>query len=654
MFNKSSITDISSVISENSMENLPRMAQLIFGSRCVRRLLPLASYGSEVLFHCDNVTSLVEELASIADLNDKEYIMTAHLLSDEWRILQNIRLSKIKLSEAEFLGNSAVLLATSALVEACLDDAKDQYLSAKSHLKILSVASITLAALISYSKFNDISLFIGQIEKDFEILIKQSRENLWNDDNPVPAYLMSLYLEFDLKHKHNGFSILDLGSLIYEKLLILLKHDRNNVNLCGEILYSKVNSILDEFGLISNILVETKKPEGSIIAIETDQLENKFLLYCAANNNSIHLSFVEKLNGPIATKEDLSKLSASVVHYDDDDVPREGNTLFKMEPFSFAKIVEWIGYLDKLQLAKTVDPNHYLLKLNKHKEENTYVNILKKGVHFWNQWISANQALIPDLRGVNLSGEDLRGADFTRANLRDAKLDGANLSKVNFTRANCTNVDFRNAIFEETLLTDTNLKNAKNLDNCIHKSGSYIDIKTILKSLPISFVFLKGVGLDDSYIKTILESHINPSGYHNCFISYSHKDKEFVSKLYKDLTEKGITCWLDEKDLRIGDKIRQKLDDSIHKQDKFIIVISNYSIKSPWVEKEVETAFEKEYRTGNLVLLPICIDSEVWTTKISWVSDIRRMRLIGDFTAWGDSTSYKDSMDRLLSAIKVS
>ncbi len=43
-------------------------------------------------------------------------------------------------------------------------------------------------------------------------------------------------------------------------------------------------------------------------------------------------------------------------------------------------------------------------------------------------------------------------------------------------------------------------------------------------------------------------------------------------------------------------------------------------MKSPWVEKEVETAFEKERRQGRTVLFPIRLDDAVMGAEEAWAA----------------------------------
>lgn len=137
--------------------------------------------------------------------------------------------------------------------------------------------------------------------------------------------------------------------------------------------------------------------------------------------------------------------------------------------------------------------------------------------------------------------------------------------------------------------------------------------------------------------------------FYSCFISYSSKDNEFAKRLYADLRAWGVRCWFDHEDLKIGDKFRQRIDEAIRLYDKLLLVLSETSVNSTWVEKEVLTAFEKENRQkGKPVLFPIRLDTAAMNAQQEWAGDIRRTRHIGDFSQWRDGDSYTKAFERLL------
>ncbi|GHO93037.1 hypothetical protein KSF_030850 [Reticulibacter mediterranei] len=163
---------------------------------------------------------------------------------------------------------------------------------------------------------------------------------------------------------------------------------------------------------------------------------------------------------------------------------------------------------------------------------------------------------------------------------------------------------------------------------------------------------MRGTGAPDAFIDYMRSLVARPIEYYTCFISYSSQDHNFAERLYADLQHKGVRCWFAPENLKIGDKFRSRIDESIRMHDKLLLVLSEHSVKSDWVETEVETAFEKEYRTNRLALFPIKLDETVMHTNKAWAADIRRTRHIGDLTHWKDHDAYQQGLHRLLRDLK--
>lgn len=74
------------------------------------------------------------------------------------------------------------------------------------------------------------------------------------------------------------------------------------------------------------------------------------------------------------------------------------------------------------------------------------------------------------------------------------------------------------------------------------------------------------------------------------FISYSRRDLEFVSRLHKYLTGKGISAWFDQSDIEAGDQWRETIVNGIMACQVFLLVLSPDSAASPNVRKEIDLA----------------------------------------------------------------
>jgi hypothetical protein len=89
-----------------------------------------------------------------------------------------------------------------------------------------------------------------------------------------------------------------------------------------------------------------------------------------------------------------------------------------------------------------------------------------------------------------------------------------------------------------------------------------------------------------------------------------NKREEFID----DLQTKDVSCWFALENMKIGDKIRPCLDEAIRMHDKRLLILSKYSINNTWVEKEVETALEKESKSNPMVLFPVRLDEAMLET----------------------------------------
>ena len=258
-----------------------------------------------------------------------------------------------------------------------------------------------------------------------------------------------------------------------------------------------------------------------------------------------------------------------------------------------------------------------------------------------------------NLNTANLSGTGLGGADLSGADLSGANLVGANLVGANLLGANLLDADLSHAILQETFFTNVELNSVIGLDTCKHSGPSSIDHRTLEKSPHLPLAFLRGVGLPDRLIDYLPSLLNQPIQFYSCFISYSAKDHDVAERLHADLQNKGVRCWFAPHDLPIGAKILDGIDEAIRLRDKVLLILSDHSIRSDWVEDEVTTAFEEERKRGQLVLFPIRLDDTVIDTPEAWAAKLRA-RNIGDFRHWKDHEKYMKSLERVLRDLAVS
>lgn len=93
------------------------------------------------------------------------------------------------------------------------------------------------------------------------------------------------------------------------------------------------------------------------------------------------------------------------------------------------------------------------------------------------------------------------------------------------------------------------------------------------------------------------------------FLSHTSTDKPFVRKLAADLRRYGHTVWIDEAEINVGDSLIGKIREGLDQVDYVAVILSKTSIKSEWVQREIEIASNREIEEKKVIVLPIIIES---------------------------------------------
>lgn len=254
-----------------------------------------------------------------------------------------------------------------------------------------------------------------------------------------------------------------------------------------------------------------------------------------------------------------------------------------------------------------------------------------------------------DLTTANLLGAYLSLADLSHANLSHADLSGTDLLGVNLNGAN-----LRGVTAYRTIFASTDLRTVKGLAKINHQGPSRVELHTVQLPQDGSAIhFLRGAGVPDEWIDDYHIRMMHPIQYHSCFISYAHQDDDLARRLHADLQDKGVRCWFAPHDMRTGDKIRPRVDEAIHLQDKLLLILSEHSVNSDWVEHEVETALAREHRDKRTILFSIRMDNAILEHEYTgWTALVHNERHIGDFTGWKDHGRYQAAFERMMRDLK--
>lgn len=89
------------------------------------------------------------------------------------------------------------------------------------------------------------------------------------------------------------------------------------------------------------------------------------------------------------------------------------------------------------------------------------------------------------------------------------------------------------------------------------------------------------------------------------FISHASEDKDAVARPLRDaLTRLGVTVWLDEAQMRIGHRLRRKIDEGIRSSRFGVVILSADFLRKGWTNHELDGLVTRTV-AGEQSLLPI-------------------------------------------------
>ena len=87
------------------------------------------------------------------------------------------------------------------------------------------------------------------------------------------------------------------------------------------------------------------------------------------------------------------------------------------------------------------------------------------------------------------------------------------------------------------------------------------------------------------------------------------------------MREDKLRVWFAPEDIKGGKKIHEQIDKAINHHDKLLIVLSENSMRSDWVQTEVRKARKREVEENRRILFQILLTGKITIYLKRYISD---------------------------------
>ena len=91
------------------------------------------------------------------------------------------------------------------------------------------------------------------------------------------------------------------------------------------------------------------------------------------------------------------------------------------------------------------------------------------------------------------------------------------------------------------------------------------------------------------------------------FISYTSSDGAFADKLASDLSSFGADVFYAKWEIKVGDSIVDKINVALSTHDHLVVVLSANSVKSEWVQRELNSSMMRQLKDKKIKIKPVLI-----------------------------------------------
>lgn len=139
-------------------------------------------------------------------------------------------------------------------------------------------------------------------------------------------------------------------------------------------------------------------------------------------------------------------------------------------------------------------------------------------------------------------------------------------------------------------------------------------------------------------VEQSLGKNVMPSHAFDLFVSYASQDRESVKNLVSVLEERGMRVWWDKGQIKLGDKLSQKIDEGLRSSKYGVVIISSSFVAKHWPENELRSMLNRSISSGEKVILPalLGLTHTQFAEHYPLMADIVTTEFSGDFDQLAD------------------
>ncbi|MDQ5825978.1 MAG: restriction endonuclease [Chloroflexota bacterium] len=274
---------------EYEIAKLPRWARIAFVARCSRRLLPRAQE------YC-RIDALSEGVVALENAATTGQVM--NLVSS---YTDNIRARLRELRMASPMGPHFYPA----------DPVADKYATAiATAIEALGFTAIGDTHRV-VSNINEVVQALYPLEwegvgMDYGLLLRLASQDGWTDNTLVSPDIWAVHSTFDIERKLDGRSILDISSVIDQRLINYFhKHPNLLYEITPRQFEELIAEILHGFGFSVELTAQTRDGGRDIIAISHSVARVKYLIECKQYSveRAVGLAPVQRLFGVVSGEQ---------------------------------------------------------------------------------------------------------------------------------------------------------------------------------------------------------------------------------------------------------------------------------------------------------------------------------------------------------------